>query len=145
MELNEKVMIFIVLVSEMFKKKSSAILRQHGLTFSHYNVLKHLAACGHDGDTVGNVSKKMLVTPANMTSLAKRMERAALIEKGNDPGDQRFTVLRITPKGLEVLDATRGIQEGHGVAYLKSYSREQKEEVLAILKHIVRQGKEPGR
>lgn len=41
MELIEKVMIFIVMASEMFKKKSSAILGQNGLTFAHYNVLKH--------------------------------------------------------------------------------------------------------
>lgn len=38
MELNEKVMIFIVMASEKFKKKSSAIIRRHGLTFSHYCV-----------------------------------------------------------------------------------------------------------
>ncbi len=39
MILDEKVMVFIVMASEMFKKQSSAIFKQHGLTFSHYNVL----------------------------------------------------------------------------------------------------------
>jgi len=62
MELIEKVMIFIVMASEMFKKKSSAILGQNGLTFSHYNVLQYLIACEQGRDTVSNVCKKMLVT-----------------------------------------------------------------------------------
>jgi DNA-binding MarR family transcriptional regulator len=141
MELNERVMILIVMASEMFKKKSSAILRRYGLTFSHYSVLKDLVACEHGRDTAGNVSKRMLVTPANLTGLAKRMEKAALIERQNGIRDERLTMLQITPKGRKLLDAVRDIQEQHGSVYLETCSHEQKEEVLAVLRHVVRAGK----
>ena len=78
LSLNEKIMIFIVMASEAFKKKSSAIFRDYGLTFPHYNVLKYLITCDGRKDTVGNLSKRMLVTGANVTGLAKRMEKNGL-------------------------------------------------------------------
>ncbi len=140
--LNEKVMIFIVLASEIFKKKSSAVFKDHGLTFSHYNVLKYLAASEGGRNTVGNVGKRMLVTGANVTGLAKRMEKAGLIERKNDAKDERLTILQITPTGSKTLDAIQEIQEQHIAEYLDTFSQEQKEKVLAALKRIVRKGKQ---
>ena len=142
MSLNEKVMIFIVMASEVFKKKSSAIFREYGLTFPHYNVLKYLITCEGGKDTVGNLSKRMLVTGANVTGLAKRMEKSGLIERKNDAKDERLTMLQITPKGLKTLDKIRTIQEQHIDDYLKNYSEDYKEEILSVLKHILRKGKQ---
>ena len=142
MILDEKVMVFIVLASELFKKKSSAILKQYGLTFPHYNVLKYLVVCENGRDTVGNVSKSMLVTGANVTGLAKRMEKAGLIERQNDKKDERLTMMQITPTGLKTLEAIRELQEKHVSEYLRTYSPDQKTEVLSVLKHIVRKGKQ---
>jgi DNA-binding MarR family transcriptional regulator len=141
MTLDEKVMVFIVLASEVFKKKSSAIFKQYGLTFSHYNVLKYLAACEGGRDTAGNVSRHMLVTGANVTGLAKRMEKVGLIQRKNDAKDERLTVLQITPKGIKDLEEIRNIQGKHVTEYLQTYSQEQKEEVLTVLKNIVRKGR----
>ncbi|MBI4963162.1 MAG: MarR family transcriptional regulator [Desulfomonile tiedjei] len=145
MALDERVMIFIVMASEMFKKKSSSIFKQYGLTFSHYNVLKYLVACEGGLDTVGNVSRRMLVTGANVTGLAKRMEKAGLIERKNDAKDERLTMLQITPMALKCLDAIREIQEQHVAQYLQTCSQEQKGEVLSVLKNIVRKGKQLGK
>jgi len=140
--LEEKVMIFVVMASEMFKKNSTAIFGKYGLTFSHYNVLKYLVACEGGRDTAGNVGKRMLVTGANVTGLAKRMEKAGLIERKNDEKDERLTMLQITPMGRRSLDAIREIQEQHVNQYVQTCSQEQKEEMLSILKNILRKGKQ---
>jgi MarR family 2-MHQ and catechol resistance regulon transcriptional repressor len=141
MTLDEKVMVFIVMASEVFKKKSSAIFKHYGLTFSHYNVLKYLVACEGGRDTAGNVSRRMLVTGANVTGLAKRMEKAGLIERKNDAKDERLTMLQITPKGIRALEEIRNIQGKHVTEYLQTYSDEQKQKVLTVLKNIVRKGR----
>jgi MarR family 2-MHQ and catechol resistance regulon transcriptional repressor len=141
MILDEQVMVFIVMVSEMFKKKSLAIFREYGLTFSHYNVLRYLVSADEGRDTVGSVSKQMLVTGANVTGLAKRMEKAGLIERKNDSKDERLTILEITPSGRKSLEEIRLIQERHVTKYLLNFSDEDKEKMLAVLKHIVRKGK----
>lgn len=140
--LDEKLMIFIVMASETFKKRSSAVFREYGLTFSQYSMLKYLVACEDGQDTAGNVGRSMLVTGANVTGLAKRMEKAGLIQRKNDANDERLTILQITPKGVETLDAIRDIQEEHIREYLQIYSQDHKEEILDVLKHIVRKGKQ---
>ena len=139
--LDEKLMVFVVMASELFKKKSSAIFRDYGLTFTQYNVLKYLLSCDDGRDTVGNVGKRMLVTGANMTGLAKRMEKAGLIERQNDEKDERLTILQITPAGLKALHSIKDIQEQHVGEYLELYSHKEKEDFLSILKQIVRKGK----
>jgi DNA-binding MarR family transcriptional regulator len=141
LSLDEKVMVFTVMASEMFKKNSSAIFRQHGLTFPHYSVLKYLAGCDEGRETVGSVGKHMLVTGANVTGLAKRMEKAGLIERKNDAKDERLTMLQITPSGVETLDTIRDIQERHVSEYLETCVQEEKEQFLGVLKQIVRKGK----
>lgn len=93
--------------------------------------------CEYGRDTVGNVSKKMLVTPPNMTGISKRMEQAGLIERKNDARDERLIMLQVTPRGRETLDAIREVQEQHCSAYLEICSLKQKEEVFSVLKHIV--------
>jgi len=140
--LDEKVMVFIVMASELFKKQSSAIFRQYGLTFSHYNVIKYLVSCEEGKDTAGNVSRHMLVTGASVTGLAKRMEKAGLIERKNDAKDERLTMLQVTPAGVKAVKAIREIQGQHIAEYLQTFPAERKEKVLSILKHIVRKGKQ---
>ena len=71
----------------------------------------------------------MLVTGANVTGLAKRMERCGFIERKNDVKDERLTMLHITPLGLKTLNAIQEIQERHVSEYLQAYSPEQKEEI----------------
>jgi DNA-binding MarR family transcriptional regulator len=142
MILDEKVMIFIVLASEIFQKRSSAIFKKHGLTFSQYNVLKYLGACEGGWNRVGNVGKHMLVTGANVTGLAKRMQKAGLIERKNDTKDERLTILHITSKGTKALEEIRKLQENHIAEYLNSCPQPQKEQILSVLKHIVRKGKQ---
>ncbi len=83
----------------------------------------------------------MLVTGANVTGLAKRMEKAGLIERQNDVKDERLTLLQVSSAGLKTLSAIREIQERHIGEYLQMYSRDQKEETLSLLKHVVREGK----
>jgi DNA-binding MarR family transcriptional regulator len=141
MILDERIMVFVVTASEIFKKKSSAIFKRFGLTFSQYSVLKYLVGCEDGRDTVGNVSKRMLVTGANVTGLAKRMERCGMIERKNDSKDERLTMLHITPLGLETLNTIREIQERHVSEYLETCSGEQKQQVLSALQGIVRKGK----
>ena len=50
--------------------------------------------------------------------------------------------MQITPTGLKTLEAIRELQEKHVSEYLRTYSSGQKAEVLSVLKHIVRKGKQ---
>ena len=77
-----------------------------------------------------------------MTGLAKRMEKAGLIERKADEKDERLTLLQITPVGCNVLETIQRIQEQHVGEYLHMLSDDQKERILSALRQIVRKGKQ---
>jgi DNA-binding MarR family transcriptional regulator len=51
------------------------------------------------GMTLGDISKRMMVSNGNVTGLAARLEAEGLVERRARPGDRRAQLLRLTPKG----------------------------------------------
>ena len=137
LNLDEKVMIGIVRLAEVFKKKSSAIFQNYGLTFSQYNVLRVLNSSTSGINNVTNVSKIMLVTGANMTGLAKRLEREGFLLRKKDPKDERVTLLEISPRGRRTLKNIEREKEEHVRTYLADFSVPQKNDLLDAIKHII--------
>ena len=103
LSLDEKVMLGIVKVAERFKKESSALFQNYDLTFSQYNVIRILGSSDNGQNKITNIRKIMLVSGANMTGLAKRLERNGFLIRKGDPNDERITWLEITPKGKQTL------------------------------------------
>lgn len=135
--LDEKLMIGIVRVAEFFKKKSSAIFKNYGLTFSQYNVLRVLNSSTNGTNTVTNVSKIMLVTGANMTGLSKRLERDGFLMRKRDPKDERVTLLVISPKGKKTLKEIEDEKVSHVKSYLTAFSEEKKRDLLENIRQML--------
>lgn len=136
LDLNEKVMVALVKASELFKKDSDAIFRNYGLTFSQYNVLRVLNNSTDCQNSVTNASKIMLVSSPNMTGIAKRLEKNGFIIRKNDSKDERVTLLEITPKGKRVLENIEAAHHENMSVYLKSFSGEEKKNLLEALKRL---------
>jgi DNA-binding MarR family transcriptional regulator len=70
---------------------------------SQYNVLRVLDASENGQNTMRNVNRILLVSSANMTGIAKRLEKNGFIIRTSDPNDDRLKRLQITPEGTQVL------------------------------------------
>lgn len=141
MSIDERVMMAIVRVAEGFKKNSSAVVKDWGLTFSQYNLLRVLDASENGQNTMKNVNRIMLVSSANMTGIAKRLEKSGFIVRTSDPNDDRSKRLQITPQGTRVLKDIADRKERSLRRYLVKYSDEQKSELLDTLRGILKQTK----
>jgi MarR family 2-MHQ and catechol resistance regulon transcriptional repressor len=139
MSIDERVMMAIVRVAERFKKESSAVFKNHGLTFPQYNVLRVLDASKNGQNTIKNVNRIMLVSGANMTGITKRLEKTGFVIRKNDPDDYRLKRLEITPKGKRVLKSISGKKEVNIKRYLKKYSDGKKSGLLKTLREILAQ------
>ena len=93
---DEKVLMGIVRLAEKFKRVHSAVFRNYGLSFPQYNVLRALEASKGGQNKIGDVSRIMLVPVANITGIAKRLEKDGFIIKKSDPADDRVTILKKT-------------------------------------------------
>ncbi len=139
MSIDERVLMAIVRIAERFKKNSSALFNKWGLTFSQYNVLRVLDASENGQNTMRNVNRIMLVSSANMTGIAKRLEKKGFLIRTSDPNDDRSKRLQITPEGTQVLKAISDHKEQNIRRYLMRYSDEEKTALLGRLREILAQ------
>jgi MarR family 2-MHQ and catechol resistance regulon transcriptional repressor len=141
MSIDERVMMAIVRVAEGFKKNSSAIVTKWGLTFSQYNLLRVLDASENGQNTMRNVNRIMLVSSANMTGIAKRLEKNGFIIRTSDPTDDRLKRLQITPEGRKVLKDIYSHKEASLKKYLLKYSDKEKSDLLEKMRDVLKQTK----
>jgi DNA-binding MarR family transcriptional regulator len=135
---NEKVLIAMVRAAEIFKRTHSAIFRNYGLSFPQYNVLRVLDASRNGRNRISDVSRIMLVPGANMTGIAKRLERDGFLIRKSDPKDERVTILEITPKGKRTLKDIEQEKERSAELMLEGFSEEVRMELLDKLRKLIR-------
>ncbi len=140
LDINEKLMVAIVKASETYKKNAGAIFRNYGLTFSQYNVLRVLNNSPNGKNTITVTGRIMLVSGANMTGVAKRLEKDGFIIRRGDSSDERITWLEITPKGKQTIKNISAEKEKLIQTYLMDFSEEEKINVLEDIKRIFQQG-----
>jgi DNA-binding MarR family transcriptional regulator len=135
---DEKVMMAIVRAAEHFKKKSTAIFKNHGLTFSQYNVLRVLDASENGRNNITNIRNIMLVSGSRITGLAKRLEKKGFLIRKSDPDDERIKILEITAEGRQALSNIFEEKEDNMKKYLLEYTDDQKKDILEALKTILK-------
>lgn len=135
---DEKVLMAIVRAAELFKRVHSGVFRNFGLSFPQYNVLRVLDASKNGQSKISEVSRIMIVPGANITGIAKRLERDAFIIKKSDPEDDRVTILEITPKGKRTLKNIEKSKDQWLDLMLKNLSKNEKLELLDKVKLILK-------
>lgn len=135
---DEKVLMAIVRTAENFKRVHSSIFRNYGLSFPQYNTLRVLGASEAGQNKISTVGKIMLVPGANMTGLAKRMERDGFILRKSDPNDERVTLLEITQKGRNTLKKIEKEKNAAVDIILKGLTKKDRLDLLDKIKHIIK-------
>ena len=138
LNIDEKVLMAIVRAAEFFKRVHSGVFRNFGLSFPQYNVLRVLDASKNGQSKISEVSRIMIVPGANITGIAKRLERDAFIIKRSDPEDDRVTILQITPKGKRTLKNIEKNKDQWLDLMLKNLSKNEKLELLDKVKLILK-------
>jgi len=137
---DERVLMAIVRAAEIFRRNHSGIFRNYGLSFPQYNVLRVLEASRNGRNKISDVSRIMLVPGANITGIAKRLEKDGFIIKKSDAADERVTILEITPKGKRTLKNIVKEKDERLKLMLKDLSENQKLELLDKVKRILKNG-----
>ncbi|HEY3277891.1 MAG TPA: MarR family transcriptional regulator [Syntrophorhabdaceae bacterium] len=130
---DENVLMALVRAAETFKRVVSNIFRKHSLSFPQYNMLRVLDASKGGQSRITHVSRIMLVPVANMTGIARRLEKNGFIVRKSDPTDERVTILEITPKGKRTLTYIEKERDDYMHAMLREFADDEK---LALLEHL---------
>lgn len=89
----------------LLKKVARGLFRPFGITDVQFNVMQLLAyhTDNQGGLTQAELGHMMLVNRANITPLVDRMEKAELVARSPVPGDRRYHLVKLTPRGRELL------------------------------------------
>jgi DNA-binding MarR family transcriptional regulator len=135
---DEKVLMAVVRMAEAFKRSVSSTFRKYKLSFPQYNVLRVLDASKNGQSRITNVSRIMLVPGANMTGIAKRLEKSGFLTRTSDPNDERVTLLKITLKGKNTLAKIEKERDEHMYTMLEGFTAEEKRELLAKVRRLIK-------
>lgn len=138
---NEKVLMALVRAAENFKRTHASIFRRYGLSFPQYNVLRVLDASRKGRNKISEVSRIMLVPGANMTGIAKRLERDGFLVRKPDPHDERVTLLQITSKGKRTLKSIKKQKDRSIDNLLSPFSEKDKTELLDRIKQLIKKNR----
>jgi DNA-binding MarR family transcriptional regulator len=94
----------IYYTANLLKKRADAFFKTFGLTDVQFNVmtLLHHHSGPEGGLSQAQLSDKMLVNRANITSLIDRMEKAGLVVRAAHSKDRRFNIIKLTQKGVKL-------------------------------------------
>ncbi|TMQ90043.1 MarR family transcriptional regulator [Actinomadura soli] len=109
----------------------------HGLEGWEFDVLATLRRHGAPYElTAGGLLRAAMVTSGAITNRIDRMEAKGLVERVRDAGDRRSVRIRLTARGLEVVDELVGLHianEERLLAGLGAAERERLEGALRTL------------
>lgn len=101
-------------------------------TLPRFDLMAALDRAG-SGMTLGEISRRMMVSNGNVTGLATRLEAEGLVERRARPGDRRAQLLRLTSKGRREFARQSAAHEGWIAELLEGLAPEERAALFRLL------------
>jgi len=119
---------------QRLERMMTRFLDAHGLTPAQFDVLATL------GDTEGlpfkALSQQALVTGGTLTPVLNRMEAKGLLKRFKDERDHRQVILKLTPEGQALYEATFLPYVDHAQAFLDVMNPEEQKQLTQLLNKL---------
>ncbi len=107
----QKAIINIIYTANWLNYSIDKRLKEKGITHAQYNVLRILRGKYPEVCNAGEVKAVMLDKTPDLTRLIDRLLKKGLVERNQCPVNRRKVELKITRKGLDLLEVTDPIIE----------------------------------
>ncbi|MBO1415122.1 MarR family winged helix-turn-helix transcriptional regulator [Streptomyces sp. FH025] len=92
-------------IAALWKARLEPVLKESGLSAAHFPMLVTLRQAGPSHRlTTGQLAALDMVTCSGMTIRADKLEKEGLITRERDDGDRRIIHLRLTERGVDLVD-----------------------------------------
>lgn len=122
-------------LSELLKVGSRQAGAEHGLQPVQVEVLHYLSICNQFSDTPMAVTEYLGLTKGTVSQTLKVLEKKELLTKQLDENDKRMTHLRLTAKGINLVDEI--IPTAMFVNACKQLSDKKQAEIASSLKQLI--------
>ena len=90
----------------------------------------------HGAMSPSELGERLIVTRATVTGLVDSLQAQGYVERSPNPADRRGQVVRITPRGLTVIQQVRTIIHRNEKAWLSALSDDELRDYIATLHRI---------
>jgi DNA-binding MarR family transcriptional regulator len=91
-----------------------------------------------DGLTMGELSRRLMVSNGNVTGVADRLVNEGLVSRESSPTDRRTAVVRLTEEGRLAFARMAHVHEGWIADFFKGLSPEDMAELMRLLAMVKR-------
>lgn len=105
--LNQELVVGLLFAGGVIRDKLNAIFSEHGFLVQHYNVLRILKGAFPDVLYPADIKERMIEKGVDLTRLLYKLERLTFIERNVCPDNRRRVELKITPKGIKLLEVLK--------------------------------------
>ncbi|MFI7641476.1 MarR family winged helix-turn-helix transcriptional regulator [Nonomuraea sp. NPDC049400] len=124
----------IMRLSRLWDKEIKDFLADHGLEPGEFDILSTLRRSGEPYElTAKTFLKASLVTTGAVTLRVDRMAEKDLVTREPDPSDRRSVKIRLTPRGLEVIDRVLPLHLANEARLLHSLDADERRHLATTL------------
>jgi len=105
---------------------------QFGITLPRFDLMAQLER-EPEGLSMGELSRRMMVTGGNVTTIVDQLEKEQLVQRQSLPGDRRAFRVNLTAAGCKAFAAMAHAHEGWVVELLSPLSERQQEQLHKLL------------
>lgn len=105
---------------------------QFGITLPRFDLMAQLER-EPQGLAMGELSRRMMVTGGNITSIVDQLEKEQLVQRQAQPGDRRAYAVHLTAAGREAFAAMAAQHETWVVELLSPLPAEQQDQLHQLL------------
>lgn len=105
---------------------------QFGITLPRFDLMAQLER-EPQGLSMGELSRRMMVTGGNVTAIVDQLENEQLVQRQTQAGDRRSFTVSLTPAGRKAFAAMAQEHEGWVVDLLSSLTVRQQDQLYKLL------------
>ncbi|MGH3240252.1 MAG: MarR family winged helix-turn-helix transcriptional regulator [Spirillospora sp.] len=123
---------------QLLHRELKEFFAARGLENWEFDVLATLRRTGAPYElTAGGLLRTAMVTSGAITNRIDRLEAKGLVERVRDAGDRRSVRIRLTPRGLEVVDEVVGLHAANEARLLAGLDAAGRERLAAALRTLL--------
>ncbi|MEW6194252.1 MAG: MarR family transcriptional regulator [Bacteroidota bacterium] len=107
----DKLAVNIIYTHGWLLNNYSSFLKQLGVTASQYNILRILRGQHPNPASINLLKERMIDKMSDASRLVERLKKKELVEREICPSDRRQVDVKITAKGLKLLQDSDNIEE----------------------------------
>ncbi len=131
----------ILRTGAFLSKRGDRFFLKYKVTMSQFNLLMVLKYGGSVCLTQSEIAERLLVNRANITGLIDRLEKTGLAERTGDKKDRRHYFIRLTPKGLKMLEKVEAAYDKEVDLIMDGVSEEESLRIIKSMERIRRPDK----